>query len=86
VLFAGEALFLRRGDNFPVAHEAGRAVVIVGGNAEDVHGCVIPGSCKLSGLFHYNINVCKKKAKISPTDEKRPTEKAFFVFNFPTTE
>jgi hypothetical protein len=35
VLLAREALFLRRGDELAVAHEAGRGVVVVGGESEN---------------------------------------------------
>ncbi len=38
-LVAGEALFLRRGHDLAVAQEAGGAVVVIGGNTEDVYTC-----------------------------------------------
>ena len=37
VLGASEALLLRRGDDLAVAHQGGRAVVIIGGDAQNVH-------------------------------------------------
>src|SRR5947209_11441 len=37
MLLARETLLLRRGQNLPVAHDARRGVVVVSGDAEDVH-------------------------------------------------
>ena len=38
VFLSGEALFLRGGDDDSIAHQTGGAVVIEGGDAENVHG------------------------------------------------
>ncbi len=38
MFFAGEAFLLRCGNDLAVAHQAGRAVVVKSGEAQDVHG------------------------------------------------
>jgi hypothetical protein len=37
VFFAGEPFLLGGGDNLSIAHQAGGAVVVKGGDAENVH-------------------------------------------------
>ena len=41
VLFAGESLFLGGSDDVSVAHQTGRAVVVEGGDSQDVRRCCI---------------------------------------------